>query len=144
MEEYSGLYSVDSGKLAGVRASVLSFIARVYDKEHCYYSEFDMATNSNLESETQKGYAILLSIQNEIEDGLIFSVKQLVSAEIFSDFLEMAEHLLEQDYKDAAAVMIGSVLEGNLRQLCLENGVEIKSKKGDNLVDSEKGHFMIG
>ena len=32
--------------------------------------------------------------------------------------LEMAEHLLAADYKDAAAVLGGGVLEEHLRQLC--------------------------
>jgi hypothetical protein len=32
--------------------------------------------------------------------------------------MEMAKHLLDESYKDAAAVMIGSVLEEHLRQLC--------------------------
>ena len=51
-------------------------------------------------SNAKRGHEILLSIQNEIEGGWIFSVKQLIAAEIFSDFLEMAEHLLKQGYKD--------------------------------------------
>ena len=39
-----------------------------------------------------------------------------------NDFLDMAYHLLENDYKDASAVMIGSVLEEHLRQLCNKFG----------------------
>jgi len=63
-----------------------------------------------------------------------FSVKKLVSAEIFSDFLEMAAHLLAQDYKDPAAVMIGSVLEENLRQLCHSAGIETEIEKDGILI----------
>ncbi|EKO3421175.1 hypothetical protein NXE12_001534 [Vibrio fluvialis] len=124
-----GFDYVDSGALSGLRASVLSFIAMVYGKDHSHYSEFDAATNNNYETNAQKGHAILLSIQNEIEGGWVFSVKQLISAEIFSDFLEMAEHLLSQGYKDPAAVMIGSVLEENLRQLCSNNEIDIELEK---------------
>jgi hypothetical protein len=125
---------VDSGALSGLRASVLSFIAVVYGKDHSHYSEFDAATNNNYETNAQKGHAILLSIQNEIEGGWVFSVKQLISAEIFSDFLEMAEHLLSQGYKDPAAVMIGSVLEENLRQLCSSNEIDIELEKDGGFV----------
>ena len=60
-------------------------------------------------------------------------MKKLVSAEIFSDFLEMATHLLEQDYKDPAAVMIGSVLEENLRQLCHSIGIETEIEKEEGI-----------
>ena len=89
----SGIPCVDSAKLAGLRASVLSFIAMVYGREHSHYSEFNSATKRNYESSAKMGNEILLSIQGEIEGGWIFSVKQLVSAEIFSDFLDMAGHL---------------------------------------------------
>lgn len=133
LNQYGSDY-VDSGALSGLRASVLSFISMVYGKDHSHYSEFDTATNHNYETNAQKGHAILLSIQNEIEGGWVFSVKQLISAEIFSDFLEMAEHLLSQGYKDPAAVMIGSVLEENLRQLCSNNGIDIELEKDSSFV----------
>lgn len=126
--------TVDEGRFMGLRASVLSFITMVYGKDHSHYSEFYRATESNWASSAKIGHAILLSMQNEIEGGWIFSVKSLVSAEIFSDFLEMAEHLLSQGYKDPAAVMIGSVLEENLRRLCLENDIEIETEKDGNLI----------
>lgn len=125
---------IDSGKMAGLRASVLSFIAMAYGKEHSHYSEFDKATRvTNIGSSAEKGHEILLAIQNEIDGGWIFSVKKLVSAEIFSDFLEMATHLLGQDYKDPAAVMIGSVLEENLRQLCHSIGIETEIEKEEGI-----------
>ena len=48
-------------------------------------------------------------------------------------FLEMAEHLLAEHYKDAAAVMIGSVLEEHLRFLVQKNGLAtIRSDKMGN------------
>lgn len=132
---------VDSAKVAGLRASVLSFIAMVYGKNHSHYLEYNTATVGNFERDAKRAYEIILAIQDEIDGGWIFSMKQLVSAEIFSDFLEMAEHLLEQDYKDPAAVMIGSVLEENLRQLCRKNDIDteiekkgsLKPKKADRL-----------
>ena len=127
----NSLNYVNADSLAGVRASALSFIDMVYGKNHSHYSEFDSATKIHYEDNAKKGHAILLAIQSEIDGGWIFSVKQLISAEIFSDFLEMAEHLLKQGYKDPAAVMAGSVLEENLRQLCTANGIEIELEKED-------------
>ncbi len=45
--------------------------------------------------------------------------------EIFDDFLSMAEHLLEEGYKDPSAVVAGSTLESHLRRLCLINNIPI-------------------
>lgn len=39
----------------------------------------------------------------------------------------MASHLLDEGYKDPAAVMIGGVLEEHLRQLCLKNDIAIST-----------------
>jgi len=125
---------VDSGAMAGLRASTLSFIAMTYGNNHSYYSEYDFATKSTLVSNAKRSNAILHSIQNEIDGGWIFTVKKLIAAEIFSDFLEMAEHLLKQGYKDPAAVMIGSVLEENLRQLCAANKIETELEKDGVLI----------
>ena len=46
----------------------------------------------------------------------------------------MAQHLLDEKYKDAAAVMIGSVLEEHLRQLCNKNEISIDITKSGTLI----------
>ena len=38
----------------------------------------------------------------------------------------MSTHLLDEGYKDAAAVMIGSVLEEHLRQLCRKHSIDVE------------------
>ena len=42
----------------------------------------------------------------------------------------MAEYLLSEGYKDASAVIIGSVLEEHLRQLCQANSIDIEVLSG--------------
>lgn len=67
---------------------------------------------------------ILESLHADMQAGFMDSVPELIHGEMFGDFLEMAQHLMDEGYKDAAAVIAGSVLEGHLRQLCLKFGVE--------------------
>jgi len=66
---------------------------------------------------------ILQSLREAYEKGYLETVQELIHANLFSDFLEMGEHLLSQGYKDAAAVIIGSVLEEHLRKLAGKNHV---------------------
>lgn len=73
---------------------------------------------------------VLEAIKYELENGLINKIRSIIQADIFSDFLSMGEHLLKEGYKDAAAVIIGSVLEDALRKMAIENGIEIHSDKG--------------
>ena len=80
------------------------------------------------------GKNILNSVKKELEDGWVFELKDLVTAEIFTDFLEMAEYFLSEGYKDPAAVIIGGVLEEHLRQLCQKNNIPVTITKGEKEV----------
>jgi hypothetical protein len=81
---------------------------------------------------------ILYALRNDYAAGHLQSFVELVHADIFADFLIMAEYLLQQGYKDPAAVVTGSVLESHLRKLCDKNGIPVvrsdgSPKKADTL-----------
>ena len=121
---------VDRGAMAGFRSASLSFIERVYDdREHAYYVGFSKTTDSHFPSNVEAGLEILKAIRDEIAGDWLFEVKSLVTAEVFNDYLEMAEYLLQEHYKDAAAVITGSTLEEHLRQLCRKNGIPVTRQK---------------
>ena len=126
--------SVDSGKQIGFRTASLSFIKNLYGEDHPYYTDFKERVNGYGSYETENGINILTSIKNEIENDWLFTIKQMVSAEIFSDFIEMSKYLLDQKYKDPAAVMIGSILEEHLRLLCKNNSIDITVLKGLDII----------
>jgi hypothetical protein len=111
-----GLTMVDGGCYHEFRSAALSLLRAVFGESHPFYREFDTKITSNRPAIVKSGQGILRAARNEIEAGWLVSVKQLLAADIFADFLDMAEYLLQQGYKDAAAVLIGSVLEENLRQ----------------------------
>lgn len=68
---------------------------------------------------------VLRALRLSYARGYLLSINELVHADVFGDFLDMAEHLLEAGYKDPAAVISGSVLEEHLRKLSTKNGVDI-------------------
>ncbi len=126
--------SLDSGAIKGFRAAVLSFIDRVYGSDHPHFKEFQENTDNYYPSDAEQGIAILHAIRSEIDGGWLFTLKGLITAEVFADFIEMAEHLLETGYKDPAAVMCGSVLEEHLRQLCKKNAIATEIEKDDKQI----------
>lgn len=63
---------------------------------------------------------ILESAKREFVFGLLAHPKIIATADSMEDLLEQADYLLEQDYKDAACVLVGGVLEETLRSM-LEN-----------------------
>lgn len=118
------------------RTASLSFLKNTFGEAHPYYEVFnDRVTTGSFASAVEEGRGILKAAKDEIDKGWFVTVKGIVSAEIFSDFLEMAGYLLSEDYKDAAAVMIGSVLEEHLRQLCKKHSIPIEIiKNGKNVL----------
>lgn len=86
-----------------------------------YHPEFDEEGNKLFEIDRLCGR--LEALRADYDAGQIQTMQELVHGNLFADFLEMAEHLLENNYKDAAAVIIGSTLEEHLRKLCVKNGI---------------------
>ena len=58
-------------------------------------------------------------------NSLLANLNELVHANIFNDFLEMADYLQKEGYKDSAAVLAGGTLEEHLRKLCQKNDIKI-------------------
>lgn len=120
--------SDDGTGVANFRAfktSTLSFLAHTIGRQEKYYTDFDYYVVRFNRYNLTVALELLQNIRTDVEQSWLQNIKGIVSAELFSDFLEMAEHLLEENYKDPAAVIIGSVLEENLRELCTRNGIPI-------------------
>ncbi|MFA5844166.1 MAG: hypothetical protein WC971_04965 [Coriobacteriia bacterium] len=73
---------------------------------------------------------VLGSLEADLRSGYMESASELIRGELFGDFLEMAEHLAREGYKDPAAVVAGSALEAHLRQLCSVAGVDAINDEG--------------
>jgi hypothetical protein len=73
---------------------------------------------------------IARSLRADIEAGYLQSYTELIHNELFADFLQMSQYLLDQGYKDASAVIAGSWLEAHLRQLCEKTGVDTVTEEG--------------
>ena len=116
-------------------------IRKLYGEHSQYFEAYERALaapnfynlhNNYYEHFTQV-YGVVKAIQHDISTGLLADFKTLVRAEVFSNFLEMGEHLLDEGYKDAAAVIIGSVLEDGLRKLSENAGLPLQAESGKPL-----------
>jgi len=129
-----GANRVNDTKYRSFKASGLTFLLDLFGESHPYYYGFKGALQYSYSSSVESAIEIINTIKTEIENGWLASVKSLVSAEIFNNFLEMAEYLLVEGYKDPSAVMIGSVLEEHLRQLCNTHNIPITFEKSGKQV----------
>jgi len=77
-----------------------------------------------------------------LKGGYTQSLVEIAHGDVFGDFLEMAQHLCESDYKDAAAVITGSTLETHLRELCRKVAISIQVHKANGDVLPKKADNM--
>ena len=117
-ESHMGVVDYEPGLrvIHGLNAAVkrLSPTGSPYPYELGMYMRADQPTQK-----VREILAIARALLNDYDSGSLQSVSSLVRADVFADFAEMAEHLLEEGYKDPAAVIIGSVLEEHLRKLAI-------------------------
>lgn len=85
---------------------------------------------------------VLKALRHDVASGYLDSVQELIHASLFADFLEMAEHLLNEGYKDPAVVLIGGVLEEHLRKLCDKNGIPTATTDSKGVVRPKKAETM--
>ncbi|WP_218313302.1 hypothetical protein [Alteromonas antoniana] len=117
----------------------LAAIERSAGKSSVYYERVLEINrmNNHIYGHLAENIGVARSLLSDIRNGYMKSLEEIIHGEVFSDFLEMAEHLKSNGYKDAAAVVAGSTLEAHIRQLCQKHSLTVESggkpKKTDTL-----------
>ncbi|MFF4300483.1 hypothetical protein [Streptomyces sp. NPDC001601] len=75
-------------------------------------------------------YTIATGLRDDLKAGWVTSFIELVHADTYSDYLDMAVDLLDAGYKDPAAVITGTSLEVHVRALCVKHGVDTETAPG--------------
>jgi hypothetical protein len=105
-------------------------IVRISGSRSVYSNHVDTIMerpNENDYNKLKMVIGVMESLQGDIEAGYLASLEELIHGDVFADFLEMAEHLLGEGYKDAAAVIAGGTLEAHLRQLCMKARIDTET-----------------
>ena len=101
---------------------LLAAIQRLTAPTSTYAHAASLQANSNVHSATRLSelVATASALRDDIAAGWLTSVVELAHADTYAGYLEMAEGLLGQGYKDAAAVITGTSLQVHLRALARE------------------------
>ena len=128
-------------ELMSITARGGQLIRRLYGSDSQHFQTFKLATEDKYFTTMHDEYCspiasvvgVFKAVEHDIKSGMLANFRSLAQAEIFADFLEMAEHLHREKYKDAAAVLLGAVLEDSLRKIADVNGVDVLNSKGKPL-----------
>ncbi len=148
---------VNTMAYAQITTAMMAAIIRIAGP-HSIYAEHvlkHLEGMTSFQSKLSSLMGVIKALRSDIAAGFLESVKELIHSELFSDFLDMADFLLSEGYKDAAAVMGGGVLESHLHQLCIKYEVDLeitlssgikKIKKADQLnseLASKKAYDLL-
>lgn len=123
-------------EISSVLTKAKAAIARIVGDNSEYYKDTEATLKRTSIHEGNKLRHIagtVTALKSDLQNDYLKSLSDIVQSEVFSDYLEMADHLLTEGYKDPAAVLIGSTLEVHLRELCISNNidVEVTNNKGN-------------
>ena len=124
--------------VANFKIGSLSFLSKIAGENSNYYKEFKEQCNCYDDNQcyymdVQKGLGILEAFKDDVENGYLQKFEDIVAADIFSDFIEMADHLLDNKYHHPAASLLGAVLEDSLRKICKKNDINIGKESSSSL-----------
>jgi hypothetical protein len=142
-DDLSGNTSIE--EIATVLSKSKAAIARIVGDNSEYYKDTETTlkrTNINEGNKLRHIIGIISALKSDLENDYLKSFSDIIQSEVFSDYLEMAEHLLNEGYKDPAAVLVGSTLEVHLRELCISNNIDIETTNGKGRIIPKKTDVM--
>ncbi len=132
--EYDDLSDLKDWDLRRLATAARAAIERITGRNSVYSRQAteSMSSKTFFAGQVLMVVGVVESLRFDLKAGYVLTLQEIIHAELFSDFLDTANHLLNEGYKDAAAVIGGSSLESHLRQICSKNGIptEITAAKG--------------
>lgn len=142
-DDLSGNTTIE--EIASVITKSKAAIARIVGDSSEYYKDTEAIlkrTNINDGNKLRHIIGTIQALKGDLENDYLKSFSDIIQSEVFSDYLEMAEHLLKEGYKDPAAVLVGSTLEVHLRELCISFEIEIEFTNSKGKLTPKKADLM--
>jgi hypothetical protein len=114
---------VDEQKFHDFRISGLSLLSRIFGDTSQHYTCFKSEVTIPGSSRTKRGIGILTAAARELQDNWLETTRGNISAEILSEFMDMARIHIDENAPVAAVILMSAVLEKHLRNLCQANGI---------------------
>ena len=98
--------SIDTQLATQWITSSLYLLAKVFGESSIHYQNFNLYCHHVDRSNINKMLGVLQAAKDDYENGALFDIKVLIEADLFEDFLDQADQLLQKGYYQPAAVII--------------------------------------
>ena len=129
-----------NGEASAITTKAEAVIERICGVKSIYYGriKYELGLDKMQDDLLKSIMGIVVALKDDLEAGYLTSLIETINSENFGDFLERADHLLSKNYKDAAAVIAGCVLEVHIRKLAVKNNIQVEKKVSEINVDLVK------
>lgn len=113
-------------EISDLQTRCLAAIERISGTRSTYHNsaiEFGKQKD-HIWNRVAKQVGVAKALLSDINNGYMKSFEEMLHSTVFSDFLEMADYLLNKGFKDPAAVLAGSTLEVHLKKLCSKFAID--------------------
>jgi hypothetical protein len=129
-------------------SSIMTMIQSITDIDDYFYNEaLHIIKNSKRqggispnEIEMMKGF--LRQIYDAIDNNLLLKIKNKITVQDFSDFLEHAKDYAKDNKKIEASIIASAIFEDTIKKIALKNGISIIEKL-DSLINALKTKGII-
>ncbi len=124
-EDPDDISDFSSTQITELHTRCVAAIERAAGKDSTYFKQSMKISTEKPDPYYQVPHQIGVAkaLLSDIENDYLTSFEETIHGDLFADYVEMAAHLVENGYKDPAAVLAGSTLEVHLRQLCKKHDV---------------------
>jgi hypothetical protein len=123
-EDQSDLRADDVTRIVTIAKTA---VERISGKNSPYAAEMERSLAGRPASNRENpkiAIGIVRGLKHDLAAGYLKTLEDMLYGEIFADIIEMSSYLIEEGYKDPAAVVAGGALEQHLRKLCRSNGID--------------------
>ncbi len=128
--------TLPESRVAAFRTSAAAAIERTAGSGSEYYAHLPPIVSPgklrNFRENIDGVVGVLVALRDAVDHGLLVRLEQRVRSNTYDDFLAQAEELLKvkPSYPVAAMVLVGGVLEDQLRKMCLARDIKWKGRDG--------------
>ena len=138
--EWGESRGVDGQQDAEWRSQARVCLEQLFGRDHSYTESFASETSSvGWPYAVRGGLGVLQAALEDVQRGYLETVQQMATAEVFTDFIGQADHLLGNGYYIPAASLAGAVLENGLRSLAEKNDIATRPRDDLSALNSKLG-----
>jgi hypothetical protein len=126
-------------------ASALNLLSYVFTENSVHFRLLSKASDDfhGYADEADSAVAVLEAAKRDMDAGVVGSLEQRITAELFADLIVSAKGALAEGQKDVAAVLACAALEDTLKKFAALNGINVEGKSMDAVVGALKSAGLV-